>query len=312
MCEDTELGLRLMRHDLRTVYVDQVMGEGLTPDSFAAFKKQRQRWARGGMQIGRAHWRALLGAGANKGSGAPSVWCSPSGGSGGSGGSALTLAQRYHFLAGWLPWIGDALHLVFVAAALVWTAGMLAWPHWFSFPITLLLLPLAVFCAVKLVIGPLLYWRRVPCSAGGIAGAAIAGMGLSHAIARGVLAGLFSGTGVFQITAKGGDAVTVAAASAWRTRVSGMLAPAREELLLLLALWTAIAAVGVTRSAGHIESAVWMVMLGLQSLPYLAALLCAIAAALPARSAPAGVRPVAGYWRGSRLLQRRSVQDLSE
>ena len=306
MCEDTELGLRLMRHDLRTVYVDQVMGEGLTPDSFSAFKKQRQRWARGGMQIGRAHWGALFGTGASKDDGTARAAGFASGESVATGASALTLAQRYHFLAGWLPWIGDALHLVFVAAALIWTTGMLASPHWFSYPITLLLLPLAVFCAVKLVIGPLLYWRRVPCSAGGIAGAAIAGMGLSHAIARGVLAGLFGGAGVFQITAKGGDAVPPATAGAWGARVSGMLAPAREELLLLVALWTAIAAVGFTRSTGHVESAVWMVMLGLQSLPYLAALICAVAAALPARSVPAGVRSGARSWGGSRLLQRLS------
>ena len=273
LCEDTELGLRLMQHDVRTIYVDQVMGEGLTPDSFAAFKKQRQRWAQGGMQIGRAHWRALLGPG------------------------TLTLGQRYHFLAGWLPWIGDALHLVFVIAALAWTAGVLALPHWFSLPIALLLLPLGVFCAAKLVIGPLLYWRRVPCSVGGIAGAAIAGMGLSHTIARGVLAGLFHGAGVFQITAKGGSAAAPSPAGGQRVRLvrlarlAAIVAPAREELLLLIALWTAIAATGITRSTGHVESAVWMLMLGLQSLPYFAALLCALAAALPARQGRSSATP---------------------
>ena len=285
MCEDTELGLRLMRHDVRTIYVDQVMGEGLTPDSFAAFKNQRQRWAQGGMQIARAHWRALLGA------------------------STLTLGQRYHFLAGWLPWIGDALHLVFVAAALVWTAGMLFAPHWFSLPIPLLLLPLAVFCAVKLVIGPLLYWRRVPCSIGGIVGAAIAGMGLSHAIARGVLAGLHNGAGVFQITAKGGS-TSAAESGAGRNPFFRLIAPAREEWLLLVALWSAIAAVGVTRAPGHIESSVWMVMLGLQSLPYLAALLCAVAAALPERNRPAGVGAGTSFWgrgRGQLLAQLASA-----
>ena len=51
--------------------------------------RQRQRWARGGIQILRRH--------------AASLW----------GRSALSLGQRYHFLAGWLPWLGDALHLRF-------------------------------------------------------------------------------------------------------------------------------------------------------------------------------------------------------
>ena len=262
MCEDSELGLRLMQQDLRAVYVDQVMGEGLTPDSFAAFKRQRARWAQGGMQICKAHWRALFGK------------------------SKLSFGQRYHFLAGWLPWIGDALHLVFVIAALLWTIGTLALPHAFPLPITLFMLPLAAFCLGKLLIGPLLYWRRVPCSAGGIVGAAIAGMALSHAIARGVLAGLLCGAGVFRITAKGGKAAPAATSLAGRLmRIARLFAPAREEFLLLSGLASAIAAIAFTRSAGHLESALWMLMLGLQSLPYLAALTCAAAAALPERHA---------------------------
>ena len=255
LCEDAELGLRLMQQNLRTIYVDAVMGEGLTPDSFLAFKKQRRRWAQGGMQICKAHWRALLGRGAK----------SPQHG--------LTLGQRYHFLAGWLPWIGDALHLIFVGAALVWTAGVIALPQYFSLPVALFMLPLAMFCAAKLVIGPLLYWRPVPCSAGSIVGASVAGMGLSHAIARGVLSGLFTKAGVFQITAKGGHA---AQPSAWAAAV-------REEMLLLLALVVAIAAVALTRKADHNESLLWMLMLALQALPYLAALACAVAASLPQR-----------------------------
>jgi exo-beta-1,3-glucanase (GH17 family)/cellulose synthase/poly-beta-1,6-N-acetylglucosamine synthase-like glycosyltransferase len=257
LCEDAELGLRLMQQDLRTVYVDAVMGEGLTPDSFLAFKKQRRRWAQGGMQICKAHWRALLGARAPQ--------------------HGLSLGQRYHFLAGWLPWIGDALHLIFVGAALVWTAGVLALPQYFSLPVALFMLPLAMFCAAKLVIGPLLYWRRVPCSTGSIVGASVAGMALSHAIARGVLAGLFTKAGVFQVTAKGGQA----------TPSRRWVAAAREEVLLLAALLVAIAAVALTRTPGHAESLLWMLMLALQALPYVAALVCASAAALPGRRARA-------------------------
>ena len=89
VCEDTELGLRLMRQGLSTVYVDRVFGRGLTPDGFAAYNKQRYRWAQGGMQILKAHCKSLLQSG------------------------TLSGGQRYHFLAGWLPWMGDALHLLF-------------------------------------------------------------------------------------------------------------------------------------------------------------------------------------------------------
>ena len=304
MCEDTELGLRLMQQDLRTVYVDQVMGEGLTPNSFAAFKKQRQRWAQGGMQILKAHWRVLLGGGLRQASAQPAqqrgaLQNAPIH-------TSLTLGQRYHFLAGWLPWIGDLLHFVFVFAALAWTMGVLALPQYFSLPVMLFMLPLAVFCAAKLVMGPLLYWRRVPCSAGGIVGAAIAGMALSHAIARGVWAGLFYKTGVFQITAKGkvpssSSAVGLPAEPKPHAyaQLAEMLAPAREELLLLTALLLAITAMAITRDSGHTESALWMLMLALQALPYAASLFCAVAASFSEREVLASERSMPWFKRWS-------------
>jgi len=258
LCEDAELGLRLMQHQLRTVYVDQVMGEGLTPDSFAEFKKQRARWAQGGMQILKAHWRALL-----------MPWASNL-----SASQRLTLSQRYHFLAGWLPWLGDALHLVFALASLAWTFAVVAMPAHFSFPLALYMIPLAAFCLAKLVMGPLLYWRRVPCSWKGIVGAAVAGMGLSHAIARGVLAGVFGRLHVFHITGKGSaDAVPIRS-----KRLRMAASSVREEAMFFLALTLAIFAVAITREPNHLDSLFWIVMLVLQCMPYLAAMLSAWAA----------------------------------
>jgi hypothetical protein len=259
MCEDAELGLRLMQHQLRTVYVDEVMGEGLTPDSFADFKKQRTRWAQGGMQILKAHWRVLLRL-SSQATDQP----------------RLTLNQRYHFLAGWLPWIGDALHLVFVLAALAWTFAVLALPQYFSLPLALYMMPLAAFCLAKLIMGPLLYWRRVACSWKGNLGAAIAGMALSHAIARGVIAGLFARSHVFQITGKGNRP----AVKTNTTKQSWAINSVREEAMLFMALMIAIGAVALTRDSAHHESLFWMGMLILQSIPYLAAMLCAWAASL--------------------------------
>ena len=43
----------------RTNYVDHIMGRGLTPSDFTAYKTQRFRWAFGAMQILREHWRKL-------------------------------------------------------------------------------------------------------------------------------------------------------------------------------------------------------------------------------------------------------------
>jgi glycosyltransferase involved in cell wall biosynthesis len=150
VCEDSELGLRLMRAGYETVYVDEVVGRGLTPDSFAGFKKQRKRWAEGAMQILKKHSRALLTD------------------------RSLTAAQRYHFVAGWLPWIGDALHLFFVLAAIAWTYAALVAPEIFTLPAALILVPVVTFLVAKLVIGPILYRRRVPCSWHEVVGASIA------------------------------------------------------------------------------------------------------------------------------------------
>ena len=248
VCEDTELGLRLMQHGLSTVYVDQVFGRGLTPDGFAAFKKQRYRWAQGGMQILKAHIASLMKSG------------------------RLSNGQRYHFLAGWLPWIGDALHLVFALAAVAWTAGAVLLPSVVTLPTLLFMLPLATFVLAKLVIGPLLYWRRVPCSAVEIVGASIAGMAVSHAIARGVIAGLFGRNARFEVTDKG----TVAGLP-----VNGAFGAVREEATMLLLLAVAacllIASTPLTSAISATQPSnrmLWVAMLSLQALPYAAALGC--------------------------------------
>jgi len=59
-----------------------------------------------------------------------------------------------------------------------------------------------LFAGVRLILGPLLYLRRVQCSLRDVVGAALAGMSLSHTIARGVLKGLFSRSLRFEVTTK--------------------------------------------------------------------------------------------------------------
>ncbi|MGE0800531.1 MAG: glycosyltransferase [Lautropia sp.] len=302
ICEDAELGLRLMDAGYQTLYVDAVMGRGLTPDSFHAFKKQRKRWAQGAMQILKGHGRTLF------------------------GNSNVDAGQRYHFLAGWFSWIGDALHLVFAFGAIAWTIGIVAAPHLFSLPILLFMVPLIVFFICKALMGPLLYLRRVRCGLPDVFGSALAGMALSHGIAQGVFAGLWHRTAVFEITEKGAgngaassaganagsagaaiaavpalagtaaaadaaDAVAVSAevgaaaaspASAASKRPAGPpWAGVREEALLLTGLLLAFAAMWLTRQPNHIESAMWMTILLLQAVPYLAAVVCAGLSALP-------------------------------
>jgi cellulose synthase/poly-beta-1,6-N-acetylglucosamine synthase-like glycosyltransferase len=244
VCEDTELGLRLVQQGLRLVYVDAVLGSGLVPTDFAAYQRQRRRWAQGAMQILRIHRQALFGR------------------------SRLTLAQRYHLVAGWLPWVGDGLHLFFSLAAMLWTIGVLVSPETFGWPIALFVVPLAVFFVIRLFLTPLLYRRRVPCRPDEVVGAVLAGIGLSHSVARGVFAGLFKNDAVFAVTRKGvGNS---------RRQSGGALASVGQEIALSAGLLTCIVAVGLQPGA---ESDVarwgWMLALGLQVLPYLAAVVCA-------------------------------------
>lgn len=304
ICEDTELGLRLMKAGLRTVYVDEVMGKGLTPDTFAAFRKQRRRWAQGAMQIMKAHAGALFFGRADA--------TDPEGGK-------LTGGQRYHFVAGWMSWFGDALHLLFAFFAMFWTIGVIWAPHLFSLPIFLFMLPVFVFFAGKALMGPLLYWRRVDCSIKDVLGSAVAGMALSHGIALGVFSGLFKRNAVFEITEKAGGAGTsatsqVSAASNVSAQLnvgSGManaagpavvkpkvaepsilvraLSQVREEGGLLLALIACIIGMYLTRRPEHIESAAWMWILALQAVPYLAAVICAFVSVRPEQSETAAV-----------------------
>ncbi len=236
--EDTELGLRLLERGYRAVYVDRVLGAGLVPADFAAWCRQRRRWAQGAMQILRRHAGMLAGR------------------------SGLTAGQRYHFLAGWLPWIGDALHLIFSFAALLWTLAVLLAPSFFKLPHPLFVLPLGVFFLSRLSFGPLLYWRRVDCGLADRCGAALAGMALSHTVARGVLAGLWGTRGVFHVT-------TRRPGNATNRRMPNEL---REQVLLLAALWLGMLATLWLRQPLDATTAAWVAILMLQCLPYAAAL----------------------------------------
>ena len=60
ICEDTDLGLTLLERGWHIHYTNRRYGHGLLPDTFEAFKKQRYRWAYGGLQILKKHWRSLL------------------------------------------------------------------------------------------------------------------------------------------------------------------------------------------------------------------------------------------------------------
>lgn len=240
ICEDTELGLRLLENSFELRYVDDTFGRGLTPANFSALKSQRYRWAFGAMQILKHHIPKLIGE------------------------STLSFSQRYHFLTGWFGWLGDALQLIFTIGALFWTLAMLAFPKMFSLPVAIMLVPIICFLAIKAALGPILYRKTMQCKWADIFGASLASLGLSHAIARGVMMGIIQKAGVFVVTAKG-----KAKASKWQ-----ILTPIREEVGILVCIIVASFAMLYTRGFNNVDAQLWVTMLALQSLPYVSAVAC--------------------------------------
>ena len=263
ICEDAELGLRLMHAGYELVYVDEVMGRGLTPADFTAYKSQRYRWAFGAMQILKGRWN----------------WMTRKG--------PLTAGQRFHFLTGWFSWFADALHMVFTGLALWWTAGMLALPKYFALPLDLFIYPIIGFFLFKAAVGIILYRVRVPCSWKDTIMASIASMGLSHAIARGIYLGLWKKKGEFVRTAK----------SRRLSKKPNPFTAVREELLMFVAIVLAIAgmlglptllshwisggveAPGTRHLTDYSEGKLWIFILAAQAIPYLSALVGAMVAA---------------------------------
>jgi len=126
---------------------------------------------------------------------------------------------------------------------------------------------------VRLMLGPLLYVRRMDCSWSDVVGAALAGMSLSHRVARGVLSGLFGKEARFEITTKRlGPGHTSQSAPRQDVR-RHPLAGVREEGLILLALMLAVAALFL-QPEQPLQGALlaWAGVLMLQALPYAVAI----------------------------------------
>ncbi|MBR0656017.1 glycosyltransferase [Plastoroseomonas arctica] len=260
ICEDSELGLKLMRQGWEAVYVPDSFGRGVMPDDFAAYRKQRHRWAYGAVQIVKGHLGALLNPFRRD----------------------LTAGQKWHFVMGWMPWLGDALGLIFVLGGIAWSMGLIFMPVSTEFPILLFMLPSLGLFVFKLVQIMALYAARVPCGWRDRIGAAVAGLALTHTIGKAVLMGIFTKKAPFLRTPKMKDAPAL---------VQGLVM-AREELALLMLLWGSAIGVSIVHQGSTWEALLWTAVLLVQSVPYLAAVSVSMIAAMPARrTVPAALLP---------------------
>ena len=248
--EDAELGLQIFRQGHEAIYIPKSYGRGVMPDSFSGYRDQRFRWAYGAVQIMRRHAAELMGLASTR----------------------LSPGQRYHFVAGWLPWIADGVNLLFNMAALGWSFAMVAAPLQVDPPLIIFsVLPLALFSFKVSKVIYLYRGARIVGTARQTLAAAIAGLALSHSIARAMWQGLVTSDKPFLRTPKMEQATALARA----------LASAREEILMMIALWIAAAAVAYHNGSDALDLLLWIIVLLVQSVPYLAALLVAVLSAFP-------------------------------
>ena len=140
-------------------------------------------------------------------------------------------------------------------------------------------LALFVFKVGKIIF---LYRRAVGVNLKDAFCAALAGLALSHTIAKAVLYGFFTTSIPFFRTPKNADNHGFWVA----------ISEAREELFIMLLLWGAALGIYLVNGMPSNDMRFWVVMLLVQSLPYLAALIMAFLSSLPKPAAKAEPAPV--------------------
>jgi cellulose synthase/poly-beta-1,6-N-acetylglucosamine synthase-like glycosyltransferase len=244
--EDAEASLRILRKGYQSVYINQAYGHGLLPITFEDTKKQRFRWAFGGMQILKRYWRELI------------PW------PGTTQGEKLNFRQRTAYLMGLLGWLNDLLVLVFTGFLLL---TVLAYTYGWQLPVRQLAEWILLVPVLSIVTGVLrVAWAlRLSTGCGWRAGAGAFStmLAMSWTVARACAAALWNDKGTFLRTPKFGtesNLTRALSASSWEAALGIMLVAAvplvlnartnREGLLLAgLLTWHAGVYLSALRSA---------------------------------------------------------------
>src|ERR1700761_5217732 len=241
ICEDTDLGLAIQELGWQTHYTNARYGQGLLPDTYEAFKKQRHRWAYGGFQIVKKHWRRFL-----------------------PGASRLTPDQKREFSLGWLNWLGaETMGVVGAILNLIWVpivafAGI-------AIPDKILTLPIIAAFVVTLAHFLVLYRLRVPVKWGQMGGGMIAAMSVQWTVCRAVAQGLITEHLPFARTSKGGlSGMSIEFQAFW-------------EAVIGVLLLVGAAVLVVTNNVNQVrEIYIFAGVLVLESLPFLSAVAIAL------------------------------------
>jgi cellulose synthase/poly-beta-1,6-N-acetylglucosamine synthase-like glycosyltransferase len=241
--EDAEASLRLLGLGSIGVYEPTAWGEGLMPLSFDGLKKQRFRWALGGIQILRRQWRELLPFTRHR--------------------LQLTWGQRLHYLFGSVHWFGDLLTVGFTLLLLL-TAVAAAVHH--RLPVRELTGPILIVPLAFLVTGVLRgLWalrRAERCSWGDAFRALGIWFALSWVVTLAVVRGLRSRQAAFLRTPKqkeAGNRLWPAVRSSAVESTLALLAIVGAVVILIAApaITTAILALMLLFEAWVFGSAPW-------------------------------------------------------
>jgi cellulose synthase/poly-beta-1,6-N-acetylglucosamine synthase-like glycosyltransferase/exo-beta-1,3-glucanase (GH17 family) len=234
ICEDTDLGLTLLELGWQTHYTNKRYGHGLLPDSFEAYKKQRHRWAYGGFQILKKHWRRFL-----------------------PGASRLTREQKREFALGWLNWLGaESIGVAVAILNIIWVP-VIAFLD-IAVPDRILTVPILVSFIVSVAHFATLYQLRVRPRLGQLLGSVLAALSVQWTVARAVSLGLLKDHLPFVRTSKGGMRRSTDFHAFWEAVLAGLLILSAAVLVL-------------TNYKEIREINIFAVVLVVQSLPFIAA-----------------------------------------
>ena len=234
ICEDTDLGLTLLELGWQAHYTNKRYGHGLLPDNFESYKKQRDRWAYGGLQILKKHWRRFL-----------------------PGASRLTRDQKREFSLGWLNWLGaESLGVVVAILNIIWVP-VIAFLD-IAVPDRILTIPIIAAFAVSVAHFVMLYRLRVRNNSAGLLRTMVAAMSVQLTVARAVGTGLVKDHLPFVRTAKGGSRRSTDFHAFW-------------EAVLTVLMWSGAAVLVATNYKETREINIFAAVLVIQSLPFIAA-----------------------------------------
>ena len=239
ICEDTDLGLTILELGYHAHYTNKRYGHGLLPDTFESFKKQRDRWAYGGFQILKKHWRRFL-----------------------PGASRLAREQKREFALGWLNWLGaETVGVIVAVLNLVWVP-VVAFLN-IAVPDRILTVPIIASFIISVLHGVTLYRLRVRIGRRQLFASMIAAMSVQLTVARAVGMGLIKDHLPFVRTDKGGAKRKTEFPAFW------------EAVLAALLLAGSVTLVETNYTIVRVSN-IFAGMLVIQSVPFLCAVVLAL------------------------------------